>query len=66
MARFPNAATGDFMTIAAYAGVAGQGATGSLLVGAALAVVAVAALSVAAYALVFRPLVRARARWSRR
>ena len=36
VARFPNAATGDFMTLAAYVGVAGQAVTGSLLAGAAM------------------------------
>ncbi len=54
VARFPNAATGDFMTLAAYAGVAVQGWTGSLVVGACAAIVVVAAVSVASYALVFR------------
>ena len=54
VARFPNAATGDFMTLAAYAGVAAQGWTGSLIAGACAAVVAVACVSVASYALVFR------------
>ena len=60
VARFPNAATGDFMTLAAYAGVAGQAITGSLVAGAAIAVGCVAALSLASYALVFRHLVRTR------
>ncbi len=54
VARFPNAATGDFMTVAAYAGVAAQGWTGSLVAGACLAVAAVSALSVLSYALIFR------------
>lgn len=54
VARFPNAATGDFMTLAAYAGVAAQGWTGSLVAGALAAVLAVAAVSVGSYALVFR------------
>ncbi len=54
VARFPNAATGDFMTLAAYAGVAMQGWTGSLVVGSCAAIVVVAAVSVASYALVFR------------
>jgi neutral amino acid transport system permease protein len=54
IARFPNAATGDFMTLAAYAGVAVQGWTGSLLAGAAAGVVVVAAVSLASYGLVFR------------
>lgn len=60
VARFPNAATGDFMTLAAYAGVAGQRVTGSLLAGAGIAVAAVALLSLASYALVFRRFIRAR------
>lgn len=54
IARFPNAATGDFMTLAAYAGVAVQGWTGSLLVGAAAGIAVVAGVSVASYGLVFR------------
>ncbi len=54
IARFPNAATGDFMTLAAYAGVAVQGWTGSLLAGAAAGVVVVVAVSLASYGLVFR------------
>ncbi len=54
VARFPNAATGDFMTLAAYAGVAVQGWTGSLLLAACAAVLSVACVSVASYALVFR------------
>ena len=54
VARFPNAATGDFMTVAAYVGVAAQRWTGSLVAGACLAVVAVAGLSVLSYALIFR------------
>ncbi len=60
VARFPNAAIGDFMTVGAYAGVAGQAATGSLILGALLALAAVAALSLASYALVFRRLARSR------
>ncbi|MBV9782726.1 MAG: branched-chain amino acid ABC transporter permease [Acidisphaera sp.] len=54
VARFPNAATGDFMTFAAYAGVAAQAWTGSLLAGAASAVLLTAGLAVASYVLVFR------------
>lgn len=54
VARFPNAATGDFMTLAAYVGVAVQGWTGSLVVGGCAAIIVVAAVSVASYALVFR------------
>ena len=60
VARFPNAATGDFMTLGAYAGVAGQRVTGSLIAGVVVAVVAVALLSIASYALVFRRLIRTR------
>ncbi len=60
VARFPNAATGAFMTLAAYAGVAGQRVTGSLVAGATIAVAAVALLSLASYALVFRRLIRTR------
>lgn len=54
VARFPNAATGDFMTLAAYAGVAVQEWTGSLAAAALAAVALVAAVSVASYGLVFR------------
>ncbi len=54
VARFPNAATGDFMTLAAYAGVAVQGWTGSLIAAGCVAVIAVACVSVASYALIFR------------
>lgn len=54
VARFPNAATGDFMTLGAYTGVAVQGWTGSLLAGAVGAVAVVAAVSVASYGLIFR------------
>lgn len=54
IARFPNAATGDFMTLAAYAGVAVQGWTGSLLAGSAAGVAVVVAVSLASYGLVFR------------
>jgi neutral amino acid transport system permease protein len=54
VARFPNAAIGDFMTFAAYVGVAVQGWTGSLPLAAVMAIVATAAVSVASYALIFR------------
>ena len=60
VARFPNAATGDFMTLGAYAGVAGQRVTGSLVAGVVIAVVATAMLSLASYALVFGRLIRTR------
>lgn len=57
VARFPNAATGDFMTIAPYiakscAGLAG----GSLVLGGGLAILAVALISVLSYLFVFRRL----------
>jgi branched-chain amino acid transport system permease protein len=54
VARFPNAATGDFMTLGAYAGVAGQAVTGSLVLGAVVGMIVAAGVSVASYALVFR------------
>ena len=54
VARFPNAATGDFMTLGAYTGVAVQGWTGSLVAGAVVSILAVSAVSVASYGLVFR------------
>jgi branched-chain amino acid transport system permease protein len=56
IARFPNAATGDMMTLGAYAALAGHAATGSLLFGGALGAVAGAAAGLLAYALVFRRL----------
>ena len=54
IARFPNAATGDFMTLAAYTGVAVQGWTGSIWAGAASGIAVVVAVSLASYGLVFR------------
>ena len=60
VARFPNAATGDFMTLAAYVGVGLQAVTGSLVVGVTAAILAVALISLGSYALVFRPLIRSR------
>ncbi|MEO8280415.1 MAG: branched-chain amino acid ABC transporter permease [Ideonella sp.] len=57
VARFPNAATGDFMTIAAYAGIGAQVLGGGAFAGAALGSVAAgAAVSVLSYLLVFRAL----------
>jgi branched-chain amino acid transport system permease protein len=56
IARFPNAATGDMMTLGAYAALAGHAATGSLLFGGALGAVVGAAAGLLAYALVFRRL----------
>ena len=57
VARFPNAAAGDFMTAAAYITKAGALALGgSLAVGAGLAVAATIALAVLSYLLIFRRL----------
>lgn len=57
IARFPNAATGDTMTIAAYAGIGVQAlGVQSLMVAGAGAVVAGALLSLTFYLLVFRAL----------
>ncbi len=56
IARFPNAATGDTMTLGAYGALAGHAATGSLILGGAVGAAAGAAAGLAAYALVFRRL----------
>lgn len=57
VARFPNAATGDFMTIAAYAGIGAQVLGGGAFAAAALGSVAAgAAVAVLSYLLVFRVL----------
>jgi neutral amino acid transport system permease protein len=56
IARFANAATGDVMTLAAYAALMAGGATGSIALGGVAAVVAAILVSLAAYALVFRKL----------
>lgn len=57
IARFPNAATGDIMTVGAYTAVTTQGAAaGSLLAGTAAAIGATVALSLLSYWLVFRKL----------
>ena len=53
VARFPNAATGDVMTLGAYAGLAAHGATHSLLVAGVAAVAAGAVAGIAGYWLVF-------------
>lgn len=57
IARFPNAATGDVMTAGAYAGLATQQATGSLMLAGFAAVVTGALISLAADRLVFRRLI---------
>ncbi|MET0256952.1 MAG: branched-chain amino acid ABC transporter permease [Methylobacterium sp.] len=56
VARFPNAATGDVMSLSAYAALAAAGATGSMILGGAGALLAGILLNVALYLLVFRKL----------
>jgi branched-chain amino acid transport system permease protein len=56
IARFPNAATGDTMTLGAYGALVGHGATGSMLLGGTLGALGGAAVALLAYALVFRRL----------
>jgi neutral amino acid transport system permease protein len=56
IARFPNGATGDVMTLGAYAGLTAQQATGSLLLAGAASIVAGAAVALAGHLLVFRRL----------
>lgn len=56
VARFANAATGDFMTLGAYVGLAVGGATGSLMLGGLAGIAAAMVAGVAAYLLVFRKL----------
>jgi branched-chain amino acid transport system permease protein len=56
VARFPNAATGDVMSLSAYAALAGAGATGSMVLGGVAALLAGILLNVALYLLVFRTL----------
>lgn len=56
VARFPNAATGDVMTLSAYAALAGAAASGSILIGGAAGALAGAAVALAAHGLVFRKL----------
>jgi branched-chain amino acid transport system permease protein len=58
IARFPNAAAGDTMTLGAYAGFAAHSATASLAVAGAASVCAAAVASLAGYLLVFRYLAR--------
>lgn len=58
IARFANAATGDTMTLGAYATLGGTAATGSLVAGGAIGILAGAAAGVIAYATVFRKLER--------
>jgi neutral amino acid transport system permease protein len=57
VARFPNAATGDIMTVAAYVAVIVQAAAaGSLVAGSATAVLVTVGLSILSYILVFKRL----------
>lgn len=57
VARFPNAATGDIMTVGAYVAVIVQAAAaGSLLAGTLAAVAVTVALSILCYVLVFKKL----------
>jgi neutral amino acid transport system permease protein len=56
IARFANAATGDMMTVGAYAALVGMAATGSPVAGVALGIVAGAAVALLGHLLVFRRL----------
>ncbi|WP_114948369.1 branched-chain amino acid ABC transporter permease [Microvirga calopogonii] len=56
IARFPNAATGDFMTFGAYAALFTHQATGSIAFGGLGAIVATGVISLLAYVMVFRRL----------
>ncbi|MGU3493077.1 branched-chain amino acid ABC transporter permease [Xanthobacteraceae bacterium A53D] len=56
VARFANAATGDFMSVGGYAAVFGFAASGSLLVGGLVGIVAGALIGIISYLLVFRTL----------
>ena len=56
IARFPNAATGDVMTLGAYAGLTAQQATGSLLLAGVASILAGAGVALLGHALVFRRL----------
>jgi branched-chain amino acid transport system permease protein len=56
IARFPNAATGDAMTLGAYSGLVAQRETGSLALGSLASILAAAAVLLLAYWTVFRRL----------
>lgn len=56
IARFPNAATGDAMTLGAYGALFGHKATGSLVIGGLTGIVATVLVSLLAYLTVFRKL----------
>lgn len=57
IARFPNAATGDFMTFGAYAALSAQKATGSIAMGGLAAIIATGVISLLAYLAVFLSLI---------
>lgn len=56
VARFPNAATGDVMTLGAYVALSVGTASGSLVLGSVVSVLACALASIVFYGLIFRPL----------
>lgn len=56
IARFPNAATGDFMSFGAYAALTAHKATGSMVVGGIGAIAATGLVSLLAYLAVFKHL----------
>ncbi|ARP80581.1 branched-chain amino acid ABC transporter permease [Bordetella genomosp. 8] len=58
LARFPNAATGDFVAVGGYAGLAAHHLSGSLVVAGLAGAIGGAAASVLAYLLAFRPVIR--------
>ena len=58
IARFPNAATGDTMTLGAYGALIGHRLTGSLVAGGVLGAAAGALIGVLGYGLIFRQLAK--------
>ncbi len=56
VARFPNAATGDVMSLGAFAALAGASASGTLLIGGVFGIAVAAFVSLACYFLVFQKL----------
>jgi branched-chain amino acid transport system permease protein len=56
IARFPNAATGDYMTLGAYGAMGGYSISGSLIVGGLAAILVTGTWAVGAHLLVFRRL----------
>jgi neutral amino acid transport system permease protein len=57
IARFPNAATGDYMTLGAYGALGGFSVSGSIVVGGLVAILVTAIWAVGAHLLIFRRLV---------